>query len=234
MLKICIVLPVYNEETDLPKNLPILHKFLQKNISTPWKLIIADNGSTDRTSRIGRQLAESYSHVQYRRINRAGRGLALKTTWLENSVDIYGYMDIDLSTSLIDILPMIDSISKGFDLAIGNRLSPSANTKRSFKREILSRTYNLLLKIFFRINFSDAQCGCKFISRTVQKNVLPHIRNEQWFFDTELLILASQKKYKIFEQPVSWQDDPHTKVRIIPTIANDLSGMWQLKFRTHD
>jgi glycosyltransferase involved in cell wall biosynthesis len=227
-----IVIPVYNEERALPEAVPRLRAFLSEPaFPYPWRIVIADNASVDDTPNVGRKLAdEQADDVEYVRLEKKGRGRALKQTWLASPMDVVSYMDVDLSTSLEAFPALIAAIAEGeYDVAIGSRLTPGARVQRSLKRRTLTTGYNLLIKAMFRTRFSDAQCGFKAVSRRAAQRVLPLIENNNWFFDTELLILAEKLGYRVKDVPVSWAEDPDTRVHIGSTIAEDLRGLLRLR-----
>ena len=195
MTTVDIVIPVYNEEQALPRTIPTLRDFLSEPaFPYSWRIVIADNASVDGTPDVGRKLADEHGDdVEYVRIERKGRGRALKQTWLASPMDIVSYMDVDLSTGLEAFPPLIGAIAEGeYDLAIGSRLAPGSQVQRSLQREVLSRGYNLIIKATFFSRFSDAQCGFKAVSRRAAQRILPLIEDTNWFFDTELLILAEK------------------------------------------
>ncbi len=229
-LKVEIVLPVYNEEKELEEHTLRLRDFLKRALfGFSWQITIADNASTDKTPEIGRQLAEAYDGVAFFRLGEKGRGRAVKKAWAESGADILAYMDIDLSTDLKHFPPLIKSLTDDYDIAIGSRLLPGAIVKgRTLKREIISRTYNFLIKSIFWIKFSDAQCGFKAITKKVAFNLIPKIQDNEWFFDSELLIVGEKSGYKIYEEPVTWVDNPGSTVRVLGTIQGDLKGLWRL------
>lgn len=225
-----IVVPIYNEEVELESNIRKLHTFLNKNLKTfSWKITIADNASTDRSLSIARQLSKSLTNVYFLHLEKKGRGRAVKKVWKESKADLLAYMDADLSTDLKNLLPLLRSLTKGFDIAIGSRLLPTSHvSKRPIKREILSRGYNIIIRLFFGIHFSDAQCGFKAVTKRVVNELIPHIKDNSWFFDSELLIVGEKMGYKIYEQPVIWVDNPGSTVRVLKTVYGDLSGLWRL------
>lgn len=229
-MKILITIPVLNEEKELEKNIKILADFLAKNFKYDWEIEIADNGSTDKTQSIGERMAhEANSKVKYLRLEERGRGRALKKSWFKSDADIVSYMDVDLSTNLTAFPPMIKKITNGADVATGSRLMKTSRIKRQIKREILSRGYNILIKLMFQNKFSDAQCGFKAISRKAAKELLPKTKDNEWFFDTELLLLAERYGYKIGEVPVEWIEDLDSRVKIFKTVVEDIKGLIRLK-----
>ena len=234
MTTVDVVVPVYNEEQALPRTIPKLRGFLSEPaFPYSWRIVIADNASVDRTPEVGRRLADEYGdQVEYVRIEAKGRGRALKRTWLESPMEVVSYMDVDLSTDLEAFPALIGAITEeGYDVAIGSRLARGSQVKRSLKRRVLTRGYNLLIKGMFLTRFGDAQCGFKAVSRQAVQRVVPLIENNNWFFDTELLILAEKLGYRVKDVPVSWVEDPDTRVKIGGTITEDLRGLLRLRLR---
>jgi glycosyltransferase involved in cell wall biosynthesis len=223
-----VIVPVYNEEAILPKSIETLVGFLRENVRIPYRVLITDNASIDRTEEVARRLAERFPEVEYRRIPRKGRGGALTTVWLESAAEYLTYMDVDLSTNLNAFPVMLGLLENGSDVVIGSRLRKDAATTRSLKREILSRGYNILVKLFFRTRFTDAQCGFKGIRRQAGRLLVPCVQDHKWFFDTELLVLAEKSGHRISEVPVDWIEDLDTRVRLLRTIFDDLVGLFRL------
>ena len=225
-----VVIPVFNEEKALPRNIVILADFLKANLRNPWQIIIADNASTDNTRSVSETLTERYSGINYLHIPQKGRGRALKAAWLDSTADIVSYMDVDLSTDLSYFPRLVESLEEGYHMAIGSRLSKGSRVTRSIKRELISRSYNLLIKSMFFVPFEDAQCGFKALTRKTAQAIVPHIKNDNWFFDTELLIIAAKRGYKINQLPVKWDDDPNSTVHITSTATEDIKGLLRLRF----
>src|SRR4051812_43992745 len=186
-----IVVPVYNEEAGLESSVRRLHRFLGDGFPFSWRIMIADNASTDATPRIARVLAEDLPGVVALRLDRKGRGRALRAAWSASRARVVAYMDVDLSTDLRALLPLVAPLLSGHsDLAIGTRLAHGSRVVRGPKRELVSRGYNRLLHTVLRARFSDAQCGFKAVRRDTLESLLGAVRDESWFFDTELLVLA--------------------------------------------
>jgi glycosyltransferase involved in cell wall biosynthesis len=224
-----IVVPVYNEERDLERSVRRLRAYLDACFPFHAVVTIVDNASVDRTQDIGEQLAASVQGVHYMRLNDMGRGRALATAWLISSADVVAYMDVDLSTDLDALLPLVAPVISGHsDVAIGSRLSTGARVRRGWKRELISRCYNTLLRVTLGATFSDAQCGFKAIRAETARRLVPQVQNRSWFFDTELLVLAQRAKLRIAEVPVDWNDDLDSRVRLLPTALEDLLGVWRL------
>jgi glycosyltransferase involved in cell wall biosynthesis len=225
-----IVIPVYNEECDLPGSVRRVHEYLQTYVPYPARITIADNASTDTTLAAAHTLANELSDVDVIHIDAKGRGGALRAAWLSSQADVVAYMDVDLSTDLSALLPLVAPLISGHsDVAIGTRLSDASRVVRGPKREFLSRGYNFLLRRMLGTRFSDAQCGFKALRADVARVLLPHIVDTNWFFDTELLVLAERAGLRIHEVPVDWIDDPDSRVDIVRTAIGDLKGCWRVR-----
>jgi putative flippase GtrA len=225
-----IVVPVYNEAASLEASVRRLHGYLTARFPLTWLVTIVDNASTDGTWAIARRLADELDGVHARHLDRKGRGRALRAAWSASRSAVMAYMDVDLSTDLNALLPLVAPLVSGHsDIAIGTRLAPGAEVVRGPKREAISRAYNLLLKATLGVGFSDAQCGFKAVRGDVAWELLPLIQDDGWFFDTELLVLAERNGLRIHEVPVDWVDDPDSRVDVVPTAAADLRGMWRMR-----
>ncbi|MEZ5043585.1 MAG: glycosyltransferase [Saprospiraceae bacterium] len=230
-----VTIPVLNEEASLAENVGILHDFLKSNFPTPgqWRIVIADNGSEDQTPQLGKQLARQFPNIQYLQVPQRGVGLALKTSWSQSEADIVGYMDLDLATDLPHFLEVYQAIAlRQYDLVYGSRLHPQATViGRSLKREIASRGFNWLLKMYLGTHFSDGMCGFKFLKRNIYPTLFAAgAQNDGWFFSTELLITSEWKKLKIYELPVKWTDDASSsKVEILPLAKRYIQAMRNIK-----
>jgi putative flippase GtrA len=223
------VLPVFNEEKALEPSVRRLHEYLRQEFPFSARITIVDNASTDLTPYIAARVATELDEVGYLRLERKGRGLALREAWSMTAAPVACYMDIDLSTDLKALFPLVAPLLSGHsDVAIGTRLTTSANVVRGTKREFISRGYNRILKTMLRARFSDAQCGFKAIRSEVIGPLLPEIRDDGWFFDTELLIIAQRRGMRIHEVPVDWVDDPDSRVNILSTAWLDLKGVARL------
>lgn len=221
-----LVVPVLNEEKTLVAHIRILDAYMKKHLPYRYHITIADNGSTDATQQLARSLARENETIRTVRLTERGRGRALKKVWSESTADILAYMDVDLSTNLDDFLPLIQPLVSGHaGVAIGSRLARGAQITRSVKREFISRCYNKCIRWSSRTQFSDAQCGFKAIRRDVAKHYLPRIKDNEWFFDTELLIKTERGGVRIHEQPVTWVEDTDSRVKIVKTAVDDVKGL---------
>lgn len=224
-----IVIPVYNEESDLEPSVRRLHAYLRERFPFRARITIADNASTDGTRAIADRLAVELEDVDAVHLPEKGRGRALRTAWLASDAPIVAYMDVDLSTDLDALFPLVAPLMSGHsEIAIGSRLAPGARVVRGPKREFISRSYNLLLRSILRTRFRDAQCGFKAVRADVARRLLPSVQDEAWFFDTELLVLAERAGMRIHEVPVDWVDDPDSRVDIASTATADLRGIARL------
>ena len=229
-LTVDIVLPVFNEAHMFEQSVTKLHKYLASNLPYKWRIVIADNGSTDGTAAIARRLAERYPEIRLLQLPEKGRGRALKQAWVSSKADILAYMDIDLSTNLDSFEPMIAPLITGdAGLATGSRLMKQSRTTRGFKREFISRCYNRIIRTTMKTKFVDAQCGFKAIRRDVAQKLLPHIKDTAWFFDTELLVKAEYNGYKIHEEPVEWIEDTDSRVDVVKTATEDIKGLSRVR-----
>jgi glycosyltransferase involved in cell wall biosynthesis len=225
-----IVLPVYNEEAVLSTSVGVVRERLQSFGDLSWRIVIAENGSTDRTLAIATELAERWPDVVAKHMTEKGRGRALRDAWLESDADYVCYMDIDLSTDLEAVESMVAALRGGCDLVVGSRLLRTSEVTRCLHREVLSRCYNALLKLALGVRFTDAQCGFKAARRSLVRDLVPLVESPDWFFDTELLYLAEKNGYAVEEIPVRWVEDPDTRVKILPAIMEDLRGILRLRF----
>jgi glycosyltransferase involved in cell wall biosynthesis len=229
-----IILPVYNEELVLEKNITILKEFLANNLSSyNWQIIIADNNSQDQTAQIGQELAKQ-ERIKYFFISQKGRGEALRRAFLDNLGDYYVYMDMDLATELSALPDLIKYLAEGkYDLVTGSRFLPQSKIARSLLREVVSRGYIFMARIILSTNLSDLQCGFKGINQAIIKNIVPQTKDREWFFDTELLVLAERKGYKIKEIPITWMETRNinrkSKVDLIKSIYQFINNLINFK-----
>ena len=228
-----VVIPVLNEERALPGSITRLVAFLETEYRGPWAVVIADNGSTDGTLAVAQRLSEGKPRVRVVHLDQRGRGRALRRAWLESTAEVVAYMDVDLSTDLVAFPRLIEAIVDGADVAIGSRLAPDSRVeRRTLKREIASRGYNLLIRLLFpRSGIVDAQCGFKAVRREAAQTLVPLIKDNAWFFDSELLLLARRCGYRLAQVPVHWTDDPDSRVRIMRTAWEDIKGLLRVRFR---
>ncbi|BAN02830.1 bifunctional glycosyltransferase family 2/GtrA family protein [Ilumatobacter coccineus] len=221
-----IVVPVYNEEQILASSIARLVDHLETSFPFEWRIVIANNASTDRTAEIADSLAADDSRIAHLHLDQKGRGRALRAAWQASDADVVAYTDVDLSTGLTGLLPLVAPLISGHsDVAVGSRLSSASVVARGPKRELISRCYNLILRLIFAVRFRDAQCGFKAVRTDVARLLLPAIEDEAWFFDTELLLIAEHNGLRVHEVPVDWIDDPDSRVAITSTALDDLRGV---------
>jgi glycosyltransferase involved in cell wall biosynthesis len=220
-----IVIPVYNEEDDLARSVVRLRDHLD-SFPFSFRITIADNASVDRTWAIAKDLAAHLDHVRAVHLDEKGRGRALRAVWESSDATVVAYMDVDLSTDLAALLPLVAPLLSGHSqIAIGSRLTRGSRVVRGTKRELISRSYNALLHVTLHARFSDAQCGFKAMRSDCARQLLPLVKDTGWFFDTELLVLAERAGLRIHEVPVDWIDDPESRVDVIATAVEDMRGV---------
>ena len=225
-----VVVPVFNEEASLERCVHTLRTHLHNEIPHSSRITIADNASTDATLAIAHRLADEFDDVRVVHLDEKGRGRALRAVWSASDAAVVAYMDVDLSTDLNALLPLVAPLISGHsDIAIGSRLHRSSRVQRGPKREFISRTYNLILQTVMRARFTDAQCGFKAMRTDIAREVLPFVKDTGWFFDTELLVLAERIGLRVHEVPVDWIDDPDSRVDIVATAAADLKGILRMR-----
>ncbi len=227
-----VTIPVYNEEKELSGSVETLSSYLTEHLQDFfWHITIVDNASTDNTAQIGKMIEQKNPKVAFIHLDQKGRGRAVKYVWQTDTSDIQSYMDVDLSSDLKHFPPLVRSLLRGYDLAIGSR---NANGSRVYGRTplrtITSKTYIFLIKLFFWVHFSDAQCGFKAVTKRVVTGIMPKVVDNEWFFDTELLIIAEKMGYRIYEEAVTWIDNPGSTVRVMKTAQGDLDGLKRLYF----
>jgi glycosyltransferase involved in cell wall biosynthesis len=235
MKKVLITMPVYNEEKCLAKSIKKLDSYLQHTkFPYTYTIVIADNASIDNTPKIGKSLQNS--RIKYLRLERKGRGFALKKAWtdaIKSKYDVACYMDVDLSTDLRYIRPLIDAIVVDkYDVAIGNRLGKHSKViGRHIKREILSRFYNLILRVVFFSSIADFQCGFKAVNLQSFKKLVKETENNKWFFDTELILLACKRHMRVKPIDVKWVDDYDSRVKIVSTVSEYLRAIIRIRLK---
>lgn len=231
-ISVDLVVPVLNEAHVLEASIARLHRFLSDCVPYRWRIVTAENGSTDGTGDVARRLCAADDRLQLVAIGVRGRGRALRAAWTGSRADIVSYTDVDLSTHEEALPRLYDALIHGqYDLAVASRLLPESRTTRSFKRQVISHAYNWILRRALGVGFSDAQTGCKAVTREVVDRVLPLVENDHWFFDSELLVLAERLGYRIADIPVEWTEDHDTRVKIVPTAWEDVLGIARLHRR---
>ncbi|HEX3833110.1 MAG TPA: glycosyltransferase [Solirubrobacteraceae bacterium] len=231
--RVDIVVPVYNEQEVLEDSIRRLHAYCRANLKYDWRIVIADNASTDATLGVAHELADALRRTTVLHVKRKGRGRALRAAWSASDADVLCYMDVDLSTDLRALAPLIAAPASGHsEVAVGTRLAAGSRVVRGRKRELISRSYNRLLRVTLGARFSDAQCGFKAIRADAARRLLPQVADQGWFFDTELLVCAQREGMRIHEVAVDWIDDPDSRVDIVSTALGDLRGVVRMRFDT--
>jgi len=220
-MKLLVVIPAYNEEKILKDNTVLVYDFLKQNFSNfDWQLTIADNKSTDLTSYIAKSLEQDYVRIKYFYVDERGKGIAIKKAWQNFPSDIYCFMDADLATNLSSLPQLIDAIVQGNDIAVGSRLIRGAQVKRSILRRLFSLGYHWLTRIITKTKIKDLPCGYKAVNKRVVEQIVPQVEDNEWFFDSELVLLAEKQDYKIKEVPVVWLEPKYRISRVQPLVLS--------------
>jgi glycosyltransferase involved in cell wall biosynthesis len=232
MKTVDIIVPVYNEEEILEEKMTELHNYLGKNCSFPWQVTVVSNGSTDRTPEIGAELSKKLPNLKFVHIPQKGKAKAIRHGWENSTADIVGFMDADLATGLDAVQKCVDFISKGGDMAVGCRHAPGSVVERSLKRSVISHGYKWVVRLFFPFTkIKDAACGFKFASAKASKVLLPKVKNDKWFFDSELLLLAENEGLDVGHIPVSWSEGKKSKVSISRVVTEYVLNLAKLRLR---
>jgi glycosyltransferase involved in cell wall biosynthesis len=227
-----LVIPVLNEHHVLERSILTVREFLSGYPQYRWRIVIVDNGSTDGTDQVAHSLVSRFPEVKFVQLPLRGRGRALRQAWTQSEADVMCYTDVDLSTELPALPKMVRAIVEdGYQVSTGSRLMKESHTVRGFKREFISRSYNLFVKAVLLTSFSDAQCGFKAVSRKAVADLVPQIEDQSWFFDTELLVLAEKQGYPIKDIPVTWVEDDDSRVKIVKTAWEDIKGVFRLRWK---
>jgi glycosyltransferase involved in cell wall biosynthesis len=233
MTKIVLVVPAYNEEKILNASIRKLHGYMTQNIKHDWKIVIANNGSTDRTKEIAEGIAKDISNIEVMNLGEKGKGRALKYAWTNSKADIYACCDADLATDVGNLKKLFESVASGNDLVIGSRYMEGSDSQRTIGRKLTSLAYVSLVRLFFRTKIDDFQCGFKAMNDKIVREIVPQVKDNEWFFDTELILLAERaKKYKIKELPIVWREKrvKDSRVKISKAGINCIKGLIRLRF----
>ncbi len=236
MKRLLITIPCYNEELVLEKNALIIMDHAKIHLADfDWKILIIDNNSSDKTYEIANNLKTKYKDkfITYKE-KIPGRGIAIRNAWKHyGDFDIYSYMDADLATDLRDFRFLVLKVAEGYDLVTGSRYLSDSDIDRGILREFMSRVYNLILQIFLKVSFKDAQCGFKAMSNKLVKELFPKTYDSGWFWDTELMILACRRNYKVLEVPVSWRETRdelrRSKVSPFAEAVRQVGNIWKMR-----
>lgn len=239
--KLLITIPCYNEEIVIEKTTFQLIDYANEHLKDyDWKLLILDNNSKDKTWQIAQSIRDKNPDlIILDQVRTPGRGAALRESWGRHlDFDIYSYMDADLATDIKDLAFLISRVKDGSDFVAGSRYIPYSNVKRSFVRKFLSLIYNILLRLVLHVSFKDAQCGFKAFSKKLVKDLIPKTTDNGWFWDTELMIIASRFGYKVEEVPVTWREVRdelrRSTVSVWSEIWRNLKNIWVMRKKLQD
>jgi len=229
-----IILPIYNEEKILADTVNLLLSYCERHLSDDWRLLLAINGSVDRSWTIAEDLIRQSPRCFRLTLPEKGKGRALKAGALSSQADLIVYLDADLAVDLNDLKPLLDLTTSGdFDLVVGSRLLPASQTNRGPWRELTSRFYNRLVSRRLGYALSDWQCGFKAFNRRKLRQIILQVQADDWFFDTEFLARSLQAGCRIGELPIHWSENRyarrHSKLRPLRDGLVCLKKLWRLK-----
>ncbi|PLX20301.1 hypothetical protein C0584_06170 [Candidatus Parcubacteria bacterium] len=232
-MKIDFCVPIYNEELILEESISSLYSFLlSKNLPYDWRIVIVDNGSKDQSREIANKLANE--KISLFVVNRPGRGRAIRKYWSNSDADIVSYMDADLAVNLKHVPELVGPIIQGeAEIVIGSRLLPESVIERNIFRETISRSCNVLYRLFFGYGVNDTQCGFKAVKKSSFNDISQYFFDDKWFFDTELITYMKYKKNRLKEIPVEWNekrfDKRNSKVKVFKDSFNHFMNFLKLK-----
>ncbi|MEM2487606.1 MAG: glycosyltransferase family 2 protein [Thermoproteota archaeon] len=214
-IDVSVILPAYNEAARIEQTVEAVIETL-RGISSCYEIIIAEDGSTDGTDKIASQISTKYPFIIHlHNDERLGKGSALTQASKRSRGRIIVYMDVDLATNLKHLKDLIQAIREGYDFATGSRYLPESKIERNLLRLIASKIYNSIIRLLFRTGIKDHQCGFKAFNRMSLLKIISQVKAEHWFWDTEVLVRASRKGFKIKEVPIEWKERKTTKVRLL-------------------
>jgi glycosyltransferase AglD len=224
-----VVLPAFNEATKIEKTVFVTAETLSK-ITDRFEIIIAEDGSKDGTAEHSEELAQKYPYVRHiHRDERQGRGRALNNTFKQAYGEVFVYMDLDLATDLQHLQPLVEAITlEGYDFATGSRMLPESKVERTLRRTISSKSFNFLVRSMLGSKLHDHQCGFKAFKREPTLKLIEEVGAKHWFWDTEILVRAQKKGYKVKEIPVEWKSGRATKVNLFKDSYNMGKQVFQL------
>jgi uncharacterized membrane protein YbhN (UPF0104 family) len=229
-IDVSVVLPAYNEANRIEDTVKVVKDTLEK-LDYGYEIIIAEDGSTDGTDEIAKRLSSRDPRIVHLHSdNRLGRGKALTNAMEIAKGDVVVYLDVDLSTDMDHLKELIDAVAKeGYDIATGSRLLKDSQTERPFKRDFASKVYNFLVRLMLGSKLRDHQCGFKAFKRSSVLKLLRDVKDNHWFWDTEVLVLAQRKGLRVKEIPVKWKQSGETKVKFTKDVLymfSQILRMW--------
>ena len=205
-MNVTIVIPTYNEELVIGKSLETSVLAFETLLGErSWSILVADNGSTDRTPEIVADFSKECPRVGLFEVGQKGKGLAIRRAWESHDADVYAFMDADLATDLRDVPALIRG-AEDVGLCVGSRFHRDAKVVRSAFRHVVSHSYRLIARALVDIDAEDLQCGFKAVRKDVADAVLPRLVHDGFFFDTEFLGHAQALGFQMAEVPVRWEE----------------------------
>jgi len=240
--KLSLIVPVYNEEKIVKRNLQEIINFLEGR-EYSWEVIVVDDGSHDRTVEIVSKFVRPNIKLIKSGIN-MGKGAALRRGVLASKGKYVIFTDVDLSVPIEFISPVLASLESGSDVAIGSRRVKGADIVRHqpLFRELMGRFHTFLARYFTRVQVSDFTCGFKGFRDIAAKKVFSQSLIDRWSYDDEILFLASKYEYKISEIPVKWINRDDSRVilgsamttsflDLVKIRLNDINGKYEKLFK---
>jgi len=213
-MNLSILIPAYNEENRIRATLDLYSAALQDRDA---ELLVIVNGSNDRTEQIIQDEFLS-KNPRFRLViirEKVGKGGALMRGIVESRGDKIAFTDADGSTPPDSLLALSDKLDRP-GIVLGSRWMATSviGRKQPLSRRIMSRIFNLYVRLIFGLRVTDTQCGAKVMSREVITQVLPRIGTTQWAFDVELLFQIKRAGFPLYEFPITWNDVSGSKIKI--------------------
>lgn len=231
-IKVSFIIPAYNEASRIGDTLrDALAFFHAQNFD--WEIIVVDDGSSDDTVKVAQEFQDKDAdHLRIFPLQEnQGKGAAVRKGMLEAQGEVRIFSDADASTPVKEVLPLLDLINKGADVAIASRALPDSDVQvhQSWYRERMGRIFNVILRSFALTPFRDTQCGFKGFTANAAQILFPRQRTNHFSFDVELLYIARLHNLQILELPVTWRNSPRSTVNPITDSAKMLLDMFRIR-----
>ena len=230
-LAVSVIIPAYNRAALLPLTLDAV--LAQTMPAT--EVIVVDDGSTDATAEVVRELARSAPELRLiENPGNRGKGYSVRTGMLAARGEVALFTDADLSSPIEEAERLFAAIAQGAQIAIGSRwLDASRQSHRQpLYRQFFGRCFNAVTRAVMRLPFADTQCGFKAFTREAAQTVFPLQTIERWGFDPEILLIALRQGLRITEVPVSWAHDERTRLSYLRDGLRMLEEIAQIRWNT--
>ncbi len=227
-MEITVVIPTYNEVRNIKKGLTEIIKYCKENFDK-YEIIVVDD-SDDDTARIARSYSDKNIKVIKNKIRR-GKGYSVKQGVLASQYSLVLFCDIDLATPIRELGKMLEYIAEGYDIVIGSRNLENSiiRERQPFHRRFMGKSFASLVKFIAVSGFEDTQCGFKLFKADAAKEIFPLQTISRFSFDVELLFIAKKLGYKIKEVPVTWNNDPDSRVNVIKDTTRMLADLFRIR-----